>query len=74
MRARVCVIFVNDVDALHKEYASNEVEFFGDIADRDYGSRDFRIKDNNGNVLIFSSPLVNQQELLDSGNTVKESN
>ena len=64
----VCVIFVNDVDVVYKEYSRNEIEFIGDIADRDYGSRDFRIRDNNGNVLIFSSPLINQQELIKSGN------
>jgi transcriptional regulator with XRE-family HTH domain len=67
----VCVIFVSDVDILYNEYSGKDVEFFGDIADRDYGSRDFRIKDNNGNVLIFNSPLINQQELIEAGNTVK---
>lgn len=67
----VCIIFVSDVDVVYKEYSNKEVEFFGDIADRNYGSRDFRVKDNNGNVLIFSSPLINQQELIDAGNTIK---
>jgi transcriptional regulator with XRE-family HTH domain len=66
----VCVIFVSDVDMVFLEYSNNEIEFIGDIADRDYGSRDFRIKDNNGNILIFSSPLINQQELIKSGNMV----
>ncbi|MCG8485970.1 MAG: helix-turn-helix domain-containing protein [Chromatiales bacterium] len=66
----VCVIFVNDVDEVHHEYATKEIEFVGDIAARDYGSRDFRIKDNSGNILIFSSPLINQQELIESGNRV----
>jgi len=67
----VCVIFVSDVDIVYKEYSDKQIEFLGDIADRDYGSRDFRIKDNNGNVLIFSSPLINQQELNEVGNTIK---
>jgi transcriptional regulator with XRE-family HTH domain len=67
----VCVIFVSDVDQVYREYSGKNIEFVGDLADRYYGSRDFRIKDNNGNMLIFSSPLVNQQELLDVGNTVK---
>lgn len=67
----VCVIFVSDVDIVYKEYSDKQIEFLGDIADRDYGSRDFRIKDNNGNVLIFSSPLINKQELIEVGNTVK---
>lgn len=57
----VCVIFVSNVDTVYNEY----------IANRDYGSRDFRIKDNNGNVLIFSSPLIDQKELIDAGNTVE---
>lgn len=68
----VCVIFVSDVDSVHNEYSGKDIEFVGDIADRDYGSRDFRIKDNNGNVLIFNSPLINKQELLDAGNTFKK--
>ncbi len=68
----VCVIFVSDVDSVHREYSSKQIEFVGDIADREYGSRDFRINDNNGNMLIFSSPLINQQELIEVGNTVKK--
>jgi transcriptional regulator with XRE-family HTH domain len=68
----VCLIFVNDVDVVYKEYSDKQIEFIGDIADRDYGSRDFRIRDNNGNMLIFSSPLVNQQELIEAGNTVEK--
>jgi transcriptional regulator with XRE-family HTH domain len=67
----VCLIFVSDVDAVYREYLDKNVEFVGDIADRDYGSRDFRIKDNNANMLIFSCPLINQQELIEVGNTVK---
>ncbi len=67
----VCVIFVSDVDSVHKEYSAKDIEFVGNIADRDYGSRDFRIRDNNGNMLIFSSPLINQKELLKVGNMVK---
>ena len=67
----VCVIFVSDVDIVYKEYSNKQVEFIGDIANRDYGSRDFRIKDNNGNVLIFSSPLINQQELIEVKNMMK---
>jgi hypothetical protein len=48
-----------------------DIEFVGDIAGRYYGSRDFRIKDNNGNMLIFSCPLINQKELIATGNTAK---
>jgi transcriptional regulator with XRE-family HTH domain len=67
----VCIIFVSDVDIVYHEYSGREIEFVGDIADRDYGSRDFRIRDNNGNMLIFSSPLMNQQELIKSGNMAR---
>ncbi len=67
----ICLIFVSDVDEVYREYSAKSVEFVGDIADRYYGSRDFRIKDNNGNMLIFSCPLINQKELIEVGNTVK---
>ena len=63
----VCVIFVRDVDAVHAEYSTKDIEFVGDLADRDYGSRDFRIRDNNGNMLILSTPLIDQQALLNAG-------
>ena len=66
----VCVIFVGDVDEVYREYGSRNLELLGDLADRDYGSRDFRVKDNNGNVLIFSSPLANQKALIDAGNVM----
>ena len=61
---------MSDVDIVYKEYSDKQIEFLGNIADRDYGSRDFRIKDNNGNVLIFSSPLIKKQEKKEAGNTV----
>lgn len=51
---------VSDVDLVHNEYSDKDLEFVGDISDRGYGSRDFRIKDNNGNVLIFNSPFINK--------------
>jgi len=69
----ICNIFVSDIDAVYQELTTKRVEFVGDIADRDYGSRDFRIRDNNGNLLILTSPLINQQELLEKGNTVDSS-
>lgn len=65
----VCNIFVNDVDAVYQEFKDKNIEFVDEIADRDYGSRDFRIKDNNGNILILTSHLINQKELLNAGNT-----
>jgi len=64
----ICMILVENTDAIYKEWKSKDIEFFGDFADRDYGSKDFRIKDNNGNILIISHPLENQSELLKQGN------
>jgi transcriptional regulator with XRE-family HTH domain len=66
----VCIVFVKDTDAVYREYIDKDIELVGDIADRDYGTRDFRIRDNNGNMLIICSSLANQQELLSVGNTV----
>ena len=63
----VCVIFLANVGVVYEEYSAKGFDIVGDFADRDYGSRDFRVKDNNGNLLILSSPLVNQKELLSAG-------
>lgn len=64
----VCFIHVDNADNIYNEWKSNNVEFVGDLADRDYGSRDFRIKDNNGNMLIIGHALKNKKELLQKGN------
>ncbi|MEZ8824628.1 glyoxalase superfamily protein [Vibrio sp. 10N.261.55.A7] len=63
----VCNIFVNNVDDIYKELSKKDITFVGDISDREYGNRDFRIRDNNGNMLIFSCPLINQKKLLEEG-------
>lgn len=63
----VCVIFVSDVDVVHREFSTQNLNFVGDLADRNYGSRDFRVRDNNGNLLIFSSPLIDQKTLIEAG-------
>lgn len=63
----VCVIFVSDVDEVHREFSIQSLDFVGGLADRDYGSRDFRVRDSNGNLLIFSSPLIDQRALIESG-------
>lgn len=64
----VCIIIVSNADTIYEEWKSRGVEFIGDLSDRDYGSRDFRAKDNNGNMLIIGHALENQQELLQKGN------
>lgn len=60
----VCIIHVHDADKIYDEFKSKGIEFIADISDRDYGNRDFRVKDNNGNLLIISHSLGNQDELL----------
>jgi len=64
----VCIIGVENADVIYNEWQSKGIEFVGDFVDRDYGSKDFRIRDNNGNMLIIGHALENQQELLDKGN------
>jgi catechol 2,3-dioxygenase-like lactoylglutathione lyase family enzyme len=63
----VCFIHVENADQVHEEWQAQDIEFVGDLSDRDYGSRDFRIRDNNGNMLIIGHPLPNQAELLRQG-------
>jgi hypothetical protein len=63
----VCLIFVEDADAVYKEWEKKKIVFVGDLSDREYGNRDFRVNDNNGNVLIISQVLINQKELLAGG-------
>jgi len=60
----ICIVRVNDADAVYKEWKAKDVEFYGDFAERDYGSKDFRIKDNNGNILIVGHAMENINELL----------
>ena len=48
-------IFVYDVDAIYKELTSKGVEIVNPINDREYGMRDFDIKDLNGYILAFST-------------------
>ncbi|MDH5445178.1 MAG: hypothetical protein OEY52_06435 [Gammaproteobacteria bacterium] len=68
----VCVIGVEDADIVYEEWQAKGLEFVGDFAERDYGSKDFRVRDNNGNMLIIGHALKNQQELLDKGNLVSQ--
>lgn len=63
-----CTIQVSDVDSLYNEFKARGVNFVGDFAERDYGSKDFRIRDIDGNLLIFGSALINKEELIAKGN------
>lgn len=60
----VCYIHVANADEVYQEWQSRELQFIGDFANRDYGCKDFRIRDNNGNLLIVGHALKNQDELL----------
>ena len=60
----VCIIHVENADHIYNELKSKNVEFVGDFSDREYGNKDFRVKDNNGNILIIGHSLKNQNELL----------
>jgi len=59
-----CVIQVSDVDAIYDEFSAQGVTFVGDFSERNYGSKDFRVRDNDGNLLIFGSALANKEELI----------
>ncbi len=63
----VCYIHIDNADSIYTEFKSKNVAFVGDLSDRDYGSRDFRVRDNNGNVLIFGNALKNKDKMLQQG-------
>ena len=63
-----CVIQVGNVDSLYNEFKKRGVHFVGDFSERDYGSKDFRIRDNDGNLLVFGSALANKEEFIAKGN------
>lgn len=63
-----CVIQVDDVDSLYEEFKTRGVNFVADFSERDYGSKDFRIRDNDGNLLVFGSALANKEALIAKGN------
>jgi uncharacterized glyoxalase superfamily protein PhnB len=64
----VCYIVVENADDIYNEYKKRGIEFVDELRDRDYGNRDFRLRDNNGNMLIIGNRLNKQEELLSRGN------
>jgi uncharacterized glyoxalase superfamily protein PhnB len=66
----ISFIHMKEVEAFFKECKSLGLNLVGDCAERDYGSKDFRVRDNNGNLLIFGTPMDNQKELLAKINLV----
>lgn len=51
-------IFVKDADAVFTEYKSKGVAFQNPISNRDYGMRDFDIKDPDGHILTFGKEVT----------------
>lgn len=50
-------IFVHDVDVVYEEYQKSGADIISPIGDRDYGMRDFDIKDPNGYILVFGKGI-----------------
>ncbi len=57
----ICYVFVKDVEAIYREFQQRPIDFVGDLADRDYGQRDFRLRDLDGNMLIVGSESVRRR-------------
>jgi uncharacterized glyoxalase superfamily protein PhnB len=50
-------LLVEDVDALHADYAAKGVEFTRELADTPWHSREFVVKDCDGRLLAFGLNL-----------------
>jgi uncharacterized glyoxalase superfamily protein PhnB len=59
-----CTIQVSNVESLYNEFKEQGVNFVGDFAEREYGSKDFRVRDIDGNLLVFGSALPTKAELI----------
>lgn len=46
-------LWIDDADALHKEYQQKGIKITREICDQEYGCRDFEIEDCNGYRLCF---------------------
>jgi catechol 2,3-dioxygenase-like lactoylglutathione lyase family enzyme len=57
--AGAVVFTVGDADALYEFHRANGVEVVEEIADREYGIRDYAVKDLYGYRLVFGHPLYN---------------
>lgn len=53
----VAVIFVDDVDALHKEFSQHGVDVGLAPVDQSWGNREMYISDMDGNQLRYTQPL-----------------
>lgn len=50
-------LFVQDADALYREYAAQGVEFTRGLANTPWGCREFVVKDCDGRLLAFGANL-----------------
>jgi uncharacterized glyoxalase superfamily protein PhnB len=50
-------VYVDDVDALHRELLERGADVMHDPIDRDYGTREIRVRDPHGYVLAFGKVL-----------------
>ncbi|HEX3372732.1 MAG TPA: VOC family protein [Edaphobacter sp.] len=57
--AGAVVFMVGDADALYEFHRANGVEVVEEIADREYGIRDYAVKDLYGYRLVFGHPIYN---------------
>lgn len=46
-----------DIDAIYQEFLANDVVMDGEIGDKEYGMREFSIKDPNGYIFFFQEKL-----------------
>lgn len=53
-------IVFESVDELYEKFVKKELEFLAHIEDREYGMRDFAIKDLDGNQIGFGAPLIQE--------------
>lgn len=51
-------IWIDNADALHREFTSRGVTIARDVCDQPYGCRDFDVEDCNGYRLCFGQNLV----------------
>lgn len=51
-------VYVNDVDALHREYVERGAKILYDPCDQPHQCREFEVADSNGYVLCFGQDLL----------------
>lgn len=54
-------LHVDDIDALHAEYAARGVEFTRPLGDTPWGAREFVVKDVDGRLLAFGGSVANRR-------------